>query len=190
MIRAAESGPIVEGVEGQDRSMVYVMAAWTGFRRSELARLTLNDFRLDDDRPTVHLCAHQTKGRRDDAPIPLHAEVVRRFRDWLSRRPSVGKQRPLFPIAQRKTSKMMKIDLAAAGIPYQDASGQFADFHAHRVAFISNLARAVDDFGTVFKLARHADPKLTARVYDHVRSETRAAAIACLPAPPALNSSE
>ena len=36
---------------------------------------------------------------------------------------------------------MLRADLDAAGIVYQDADGRFADFHALRHTFISNLPR-------------------------------------------------
>jgi site-specific recombinase XerD len=48
----------------------------------------------------------------------------------------------------------------------------FADFHANRHTFISNLGRAGVPLATAQKLARHADPKLTANVYCHFASET------------------
>ena len=83
---------------------------------------------------------------------------------------------------------MMQKDCQAAGLPYVDVDGVdgvdgVADFHSHRVAFISNLSRTAD-FGTVVKLARHSDPKLTTGTYDRVRLQERAAAINGLPAPP------
>ncbi len=184
LIAAAERGPQIEGMSGIDRAMLYILAAWTGYRRSELSRLTLADFRLDDEMPAVVLPSHHSKARRDDEPIPLHPEVVRRFKTWLQ-----GRSNPdaaLFPVANRKTADMMRRDLQAAGIASCDSAGQCADFHAHRIAFISNLARATDDFGLVFKLARHSDPKLTAKIYDRVRPQERAAAIAKMPAPPKM----
>ena len=81
----------------------------------------------------------------------------------------------------RKTSKMMEHDCTAAGLPYVGALG-VADFHSHRVAFITNLCRTAD-FSTVVDLARHSDPKLTAKIYDRVRLENRTAAINGLPSP-------
>lgn len=66
--------------------------------------------------------------------------------------------------------------LALAGIPYIGDLG-VADFHSHGMAFISRLCRAGTDFSTVVDLARHRDPKLTSKIYDQVRLETRTAAI-------------
>ena len=57
---------------------------------------------------------------------------------------------------------MMREDLTQAGMPYQDEDGLFADFHANRHTFISNLGRAGVPLATAQKLARHSDPKLTA----------------------------
>jgi hypothetical protein len=76
---------------------------------------------------------------------------------------------------------MMEHDCTAAGLPYVGALG-VADFHSHRVAFITNLCRTAD-FSTVVDLARHSDPKLTAKIYDRVRLENRTAAINGLPSP-------
>ncbi|HUU21910.1 MAG TPA: tyrosine-type recombinase/integrase, partial [Phycisphaerae bacterium] len=105
----------------------------------------------------------------------------------------------------RRTAKMMMLDLAAARArwiaeaatdqgrtereasdfsTYQDADGLFADFHANRHTFVSNLERAGVSLTTAQKLARHSDPRLTANIYTHLGVSDRAAAIAALPAPP------
>ncbi len=41
LIESALNGPMVQGIPGPERAMLYVLAAWTGFRRNELASLTL-----------------------------------------------------------------------------------------------------------------------------------------------------
>ena len=41
-----------------------------------------------------------------------------------------------------KASVMLKRNLEAAGIPYQDKAGRFLDFHSLRHTFGTNLARA------------------------------------------------
>ena len=97
---------------------------------------------------------------------------------------------------------MMRVDLAAARsawlkeardeeeksqrersdfLTYQDKNGLFADFHANRHTFISNLGRAGVSLTTAQKLARHSDPKLTANTYTHVQVSHRAAAVQSLP---------
>jgi hypothetical protein len=90
----------------------------------------------------------------------------------------------LFPVSgkvpggiERKTSKMMRRDLAAAReswiegsedgrragkrkksdfLRYKDTQGRYADFHANRHTFITNLGRAGVNPKTAQTLARHS----------------------------------
>ena len=57
LIRTANSGPVVLQMAGEDRAMLYAMAAYTGLRASELASLSPESFKLDDDPPTVTIAA-------------------------------------------------------------------------------------------------------------------------------------
>lgn len=50
VVKAAKTGPVVEGVPGLTRAMMYILAAWTGFRRKELSSLTRRSFDLDSER--------------------------------------------------------------------------------------------------------------------------------------------
>ena len=191
LIKAAESGPIVEGVAGRDRAMLYVLSAWTGFRRGELASLTRQSFDLDAQHPTVRVEASYSKHRRNDV-IPLHSVVVERLRAYLATKSDLSPKSPLFPLKTaggdlRRTSKMMRRDLKRAGIPYKDDKGLFADFHSNRHTFISNLGKAGVSLTTAQKLARHSDPKLTANIYTHLGLKEQASAIGELPAPPSLD---
>ena len=191
LIAAAEAGPKIEDVSGRERAMIYVMAAWTGLRRSELAALTPVHVSLNSQPPYVHVPAAETKARRDDQPIPLHPFVADRLSRWMTLQMETVKNPPtkrkttepvshLFHLKTRrgklrKTSRMMRLDCEAAGLPYLGDLG-VADFHSHRAAFITNLCRTAD-FSTAVDLARHSDPKLTAKIYDRVRLENRVAAI-------------
>jgi len=69
-------------------------------------------------------------------------------------------------------------------LTYCDEDGCFADFHANRHTFITNLARAGVPLSTARKLARHSDPKLTSTIYTHLEVHDQAAAIQSLPSPP------
>lgn len=209
LIQAAMKGPEVEGIPGPDRAMIYVLAAWTGYRRGELASLTLRSFSLHTEPATVTVAAAYSKRRREDT-IPLHPEVVGQLRDWFAARGEIDPDAPLFDLTTsagcwRKTSKLMRDDLAAARkawiaeaqteaeeaereqsdfLAYRSERGDFADFHSNRHTFITNLGRAGVPLTTAQKLARHHDPKLTASIYTHLGVVEQAAAIDCLPAPP------
>ena len=73
LVRAAESSKRnVEGVRGPDRAMLYVLAAWTGYRRGELASLRLSSFDLDAEIPSVNVAASYSKRREEGVdPPPL-----------------------------------------------------------------------------------------------------------------------
>jgi integrase len=185
LLIAAEQGRAVEGVEGAQRRLLYLLAAWTGLRKSELAALKATDLALDGDPPFVHIPAAVAKARRDDQPIPLHPFVAQQLVAWVKQR-KLANLVTVFDLTTcgghlRKTSKMMQCDCESAGVPYQGDLG-VADFHSHRVQFISALCRT-SDFGTAVELARHKDPKLTSRVYDRVRLEGRTVAIQSLELP-------
>ncbi len=55
--------------------MMYVLAAWTGFRKGEIGSLTLRSLQLDDDPPTATVDACFSKRRRQDTQI-LHPELA------------------------------------------------------------------------------------------------------------------
>ncbi|MGB7767232.1 MAG: tyrosine-type recombinase/integrase [Verrucomicrobiia bacterium] len=61
-----------------------------------------------------------------------------------------------------------KRDMAKANIPYRDALGRYADFHALRKTFGTNLAKAGVPRRTAMSLMRHSDGKLTDKIYTDV----------------------
>jgi len=206
LVEAAESGGRVEGMTGPDRAMLYVLAAWTGYRRKELASLTRRSIDLAADPPTVRVAAAYSKNGREDE-TPLHPVVTERLAEWLATKPRAPAH-PLFRLQTpkghwRKTSKMMRRDLEAARekwlqeaptpadraararsdfLTYRDEDGLYADFHANRHTFITNLDRAGVPLTMAQRLARHSTADLTAGTYTHVASTDKAAAIGRLPA--------
>ena len=62
----------------------------------------------------------------------------------------------------------------------------YADFHANRHTFITNLARAGVHPKLAQSMARHSDVNLTMGIYSHVEVAQQADAINTLPAPPSL----
>ncbi|MCH7873139.1 MAG: tyrosine-type recombinase/integrase, partial [Planctomycetes bacterium] len=80
------------------------------------------------------------------------------------------------------------VDLEQAGIPYQDQDGLYADFHANRHTFISNLSRSGASPKMAQTLARHSDINLTMQTYTHVGINDQIAAISELPSPPTIHS--
>ncbi len=212
LIYVAETGPPAVGLLGRDRAMLYILAAWTGFRRGELGSLTLRSFKLDAGTPTVTVEASYSKHRRQDVQV-LHPDIVLKLKDWLVRRAPKTENEILFPVSKktcgvdRKTSDMIKRDLDSARrfwiaetddpeerrrreesefLVYENKAGLFADFHGLRHTFISNLGKAGVAPKTAQILARHSDLSLTMNIYTHVDQQEQAAAINSLPRVPGL----
>ena len=191
LIESAAAGPMVQNVPGAERAMLYILAAWTGFRRKELSSLTLRSFDLESEFPTLQVKAGFSKRRKADT-IPLHPVVVQRLREWLDTKGEIDPDEPLFALRTpggylRRTSRMMRLDLERAGIPYQDEEGLYADFHSNRHTFISNLSKVGVSPKMAQTLARHSDMNLTMNVYTHVGLDDQSLALANLPAPPKIN---
>ena len=64
---------------------------------------------------------------------------------------------------------------------YQSHDGLYADFHANRHTFITNLAKAGVSPKTAQSLARHSDIRLTMNVYTHTDMAEKAEAVGRLP---------
>ncbi len=61
--------------------------------------------------------------------------------------------------------RVVQKDLKAAGIPYVDAKGEYADFHSLRKTFGTMLTLAGVPQRVVMELMRHSDMRLTAKTY-------------------------
>lgn len=211
LIKAASCGPDIQCVSGPDRAMLYVLASWTGYRRKELASLTLASFDWSQEPPSIQVAAAYSKRKRNDS-IPLHPIVIERLNTWLSGKSFANRKTPIFNLRApggglRQTAKMMRRDLeharklwiADAGdeeerlarakedcLNYCNEDGLFADFHANRHTFITNLGKAGVSPKLAQTLARHSDPKLTMNIYSHVETADQAKAIERLAAPPKI----
>jgi integrase/recombinase XerD len=75
LVAAAEAGPPFEGISGIDRATMYILSAWTGYRKGEIGSLTRGSFDLTSDPPTVTVQAIYSKRKRTDTQV-LHPDVV------------------------------------------------------------------------------------------------------------------
>jgi integrase len=164
-IDATAAGKPFRGLTGADRLALYTLAANTGFRANELASLTPASFALDADPPTVTVEAGYSKHRRKDVQ-PIRADVAELMREYMADRQAGS---VLWPGAWADVAaEMIRLDLAAAGIPYQDDAGRYFDFHAVRGQFISMLAASGVHPKVAQILARHSTITLTMDYYTHL----------------------
>ena len=85
LIAAAADGKQFRDLTGQDRAVLYTLAAFTGLRVSELGSLTARSLDFDNEPPTVTVDAACSKHRREDV-LPLHPAVADRLQEWMADR--------------------------------------------------------------------------------------------------------
>ncbi|MFW6114359.1 MAG: tyrosine-type recombinase/integrase [bacterium] len=123
--------------------------------------------------------AAYSKHRQRDV-LPLHLDLVPLIRKQVS---LLHNGDPLFPfLKDRKTTEMIKADLEAAGIPYQDADGLYADFHALRHSFITGAWESGESPEVVMSLARHRSLQMTMQ-YTHVDNLVQVRAVQAMRSP-------
>ncbi len=170
------------GLTGEDRFMLYLTAAGTGFRANALSNLTPTDFDLIGDSPTVTMAARFAKNRRTKVQ-PVPADVADALRPYLSVKTASSPVWAGTWASGYTGAEMLRRDLEAVGIPYavEGPDGpEYADFHALRHTYLTMLGRNGVDLRTAQELAGHSTPLLTAR-YSHCRLYDLAGAVDKLP---------
>ncbi len=200
LLRTAASSPNYRRMSGSDRAVLYQLAAETGLRASELRSLTRASLVLEADPPTVTVKAAYSKHRRDDT-LPLKPETAQLLARWVGDSELTSKAR-LFATLPGKPAEMLRTDLRRARarwiretgdcaerrrrrksdfLEYRNDAGEFADFHALRHTFISNLARGGVHPKLAQSLARHSTITLTMDRYSHTVIGEQADALSALP---------
>ena len=175
LLVAAASGPEAHGLSGEQRRMLYLLTASTGFRAQECASITPRSFNLDDDQPIVMVDCTISKRRRFDVQ-ELQADVADEFCRWLVDKDPDERLWPGWWWSHG--SDMLQIDLKAAGVEFKTAEG-VVDFHAvGRVQYITHIVNTSCPLALALRIARLSTPTLLERCYkpsDSARSEVIAA---------------
>ena len=200
---ARESQTAIHRLSGADRAMVYLVAAFTGLRVSELASLTPSSLALDNTPPTLVVAACYSKRRRRDVQ-PLPDWLAGELRTWLTSRPREPSAKLWSGRWAHTAAKMLREDLEAARAKWieegrtpadraereagcflspEDEAGRVFDFHALRHQFISNLAAAGEHPKVAQQLARHSTIDLTMNVYTDPHLLDTTGAVNRLPQP-------
>jgi integrase/recombinase XerC len=182
LVRAARGGGDREGLSGEDRAALYLIALYTGLRAGALFRLTPESFTWSGPLPVSVYSPARGQKAGEDHGIPLQVDAARELADWLRAKPAGDL---LFPLRGKRprTARMIRHDLAAAGLRYADGVGRVLDFHALRVCFGVMLAKAGVPLVIAQQLMQHSTPVLTANIYSRVGGEL-AGEVAKLPSLP------
>jgi integrase len=162
---------------GRERGIIYLVAVSTGIRRGELRSLEWRDVVLDMARPFIFVRKSIAKNHKDARqPIPEYvAQELKKLRPI-----DFGTNDRVFRRGMPDMDTFRK-DLAAAGIPYKDNEGRFADFHALRMTFSTLLAQLGVTERVRMELNRHSDPRLTAYTYTDSSMLPLSGAVGMLP---------
>jgi len=177
LLESATAGPQCHGMAGPERATLYRLAVETGLRANELRALKVNSFDLHG--PTVSVEAAYSKHRRRDT-LPLRPDMAEALRGFLAGKLPTARAFNM-PKHRGDLVDMLRKDLAAAGIPYQDESGRYTDFHSLRHTCGSLLAAAGVHPKVAQTIMRHSDINLTMSRYTHVFKGQESAAVASLP---------
>lgn len=169
-----------------NRQLVYLTAAYTGLRKSELIGLVWGDIRFEADHAYIWARAVTTKDSKD-AALPLHPQLADMLNE--TRPANASLDTAVFP-KMRDISHAIRRDMARASIERIDAMGRKLDFHALRYTFATNLAVEGTSQRTTQELMRHSDPKLTAKVYTDPKHLPTFSAVKSLPWLSATNDGE
>ena len=181
LFAAAHASPrSYRGLTGPDRSALYLTAAYTGLRAGSLLALTPESFATEGGAcRAVTARAETTKGLKAHT-VPLPADAGRRLGGWVAGKPPGRPVWEMTSYCAGDLAKVLRADLRAAGIPYQDAAGAVFDFHALRGQCATLLVRGGVPAATVQRILDHSDPRLTAR-YTRLDDTDLAAGVAKLP---------
>ena len=149
---------------GYERAMLYLVAAYTGYRFGELSKLTVGNVRMENGITIITLPAAFEKARRG-AALPVKSEVADLLWSWLkARRASPGER--LFPSTHDKIIRVFDRDVEAAGLSKTTADGKRRDFHSLRTT-LSGWLDAVPNitFPKHQAFMRHSAQDVTTRHY-------------------------
>jgi len=159
-----------------DRRIAYALAAMAGLRRSEAQALTWADIDLEER--TLRVRAAAAKSKRE-ALVPIHADLAAALAAWRESRPAADGDHVL--PERVPSTKILRKDLAAAGIPATDPDGVKVDFHAARTTFATRLSRSGVSPTMAQKLTRLATLAVLAKHYVKLELADVDRAVAKLP---------
>jgi integrase len=170
LIDVAENGVAVAGCSGKQRSLMYRTLVATGLRFGELTRLRVEHLRDYG----IYCPADITKNRKE-AHITIVGGLLVDLARFCAGRESGA---VIFPVTKYNPDRLLKHDLAAAGIPRKTERGVF-DFHSLRHQSASLLAATGAQPKIVQTHMRHGSIKLTMDTYGHLfdKDRTRAAEV-------------
>jgi integrase len=156
LIDSTHRGPKIAGLTGPTRALCYRLAIASGLRYTELASLTPGSFDFENG-PSVTVEAAYAKNGQT-ATLFLPSDLADDLAAYLA---TLEPEANAFPLPPEKGARMLRKDLARAGIPYRDASGLVFEFHSLRCQCATLADQAGVTPRVVQKIMRHSSLELT-----------------------------
>ena len=178
LLETTKAAPKRFGMNGNERYLLYRLAAETGLRANEIRSLKISSF--DFKNLTVKVLAESTKNKQE-AIQQLRQGTASELKEFFKGKlPNIKAFGGTYKQLTDKTSNALKADLTDAGIPYV-FNGLYFDFHALRHQTGTLLANS----GVMPKVAqtimRHSNINLTMNNYTHILTGQESEAVAKLP---------
>lgn len=177
LIASVRGSPFGRPLAPTSRAILYLTAANSGYRASELQSLRVGKI-VRGDRVCLPIPAADAKNRKEET-IPLPDFVGKELLAFVRKKSPEDQIWPGTWADSRQAGKMLQRDLDAAGIPYL-SGGKYFDFHALRCQYATSLLRAGVPLAYVQKLMRHSTPTLTMNVYAQLGLDDLAAEVSKL----------
>ena len=179
LLEVTAQSPKRHGMAGPERALLYRFAAESGLRANEIRNLKVRSF--DFENMVVNVTAGYSKRRREDG-VPIRQDTAQLLKQhFATKHPGTKAFGGTYKKLTKRTSDMMKADLAEAAIDYVDDAGRYADFHSLRHSTGSLLAAAGVHPKTAQTILRHSKVDLTLSRYTHTFKGQASEAIAKLP---------
>lgn len=156
---------------------------YTGLRLAELSGIRVGDLVLPAEEGQAGLATFFAKAQKPQT-VPLRPDLVAELNAWIKANALTPADK-VFSIP-RQLVKILKKDLAHAGIAYRDAMGRTADVHSLRHTMATALSVAGVAPRMAQKLLRHSRIDLTMNTYTDAVQLDSAAGVAALPALPSI----
>jgi integrase len=175
LLQATVNGPRRYNLTGMERAVLYLLGIATGFRRRELAHLTVDCFDLS--KAAVRLNPAYCKDRCE-AIQPLPMALASLLAGFLAGK---GPTERVFNLQTPKTAEMLQADATEAGLPLVDDEGRELVFHSLRHTLRTELVRARVSEAVIDKIMRHKPDSIGKKHYTHVSDFEKREAIERLP---------
>lgn len=180
LLEAARENGRHHGISGSERALLYQLAMETGLRWSECLSLKVSQFNIEEKPYTVRIEAKHAKNRKDAIlPLKQTSSLIERLRQYMKGKDSMD---IVFKPWKGKGAPMIRRDLEAAGIDYEDENGQVVDFHSLRHTFATTLANTCRAHPkTMQELLRVSSIDLVMKYYTHSGFDQQMQAVSELP---------